>query len=45
MMEEQIIGGKRKMHKEKLCNLYIQPNNIKWIKQVRMRVAWDVGRV
>jgi hypothetical protein len=35
--EDEIVGGWRKLHKEKLNNLYSSPNIIRMIKSRRMR--------
>jgi hypothetical protein len=36
---EEVAGGWRKLHNEKLCNLYASPNIIKMIKSMKIRRA------
>jgi hypothetical protein len=42
---DEVIGGWRKLHNEKLHNLYCSPSIIRIIKSRRMRWAWNVARM
>jgi hypothetical protein len=40
---DDVVGGWRKLHDEKLHNLYSVPSIVRIIKSVRMRCAWHVA--
>jgi hypothetical protein len=40
-----VTGGWRKLHSEKLCNLYSSRNIIRNMKLRKMRWAWHVARM
>jgi hypothetical protein len=42
---EEVAGGLRRLHNEKLCNLYASPNIIRVIKSRRMRWTRHVARM
>jgi hypothetical protein len=42
---DEVTGGWKRLHNEKLHNLYSSPNIIKMIKSRRMRLAWYVARM
>jgi hypothetical protein len=42
---DEVIGGWRKLHNEKLHNLYGSPSIIRMIKSRRMRLAGHVARM
>jgi hypothetical protein len=42
---DEVMGGCRKLHNEKLHNLYSSPSIIRIIKSKRMRWAGHVARV
>jgi hypothetical protein len=42
---EEVTGGWRKLHKEKLHNLHSSPNKIRMVKSRRMRLAGHVARM
>jgi hypothetical protein len=41
----EVIGGRRKLHKEEFHNLYFSPNIVGMIKSKRMRCAGNVVRM
>jgi hypothetical protein len=41
--KDEVLGGWRKLHNEKLHNLYSLPSIIRMIKSSRMRWAWHVA--
>jgi hypothetical protein len=43
--DNKIIGGWRKLHNEKLHNLYSSPNNIRMIKSRGTRGTWHIARM
>jgi hypothetical protein len=43
--KDDVTRGWRKLHYEKLHNLYFSPNVIRIIKSWRMRWAWHVARM
>jgi hypothetical protein len=42
---EEVVGGRRRLHKEELHNLYASSNIIRVIKLWRMRLAGNVARM
>jgi hypothetical protein len=42
---DEVMGGRRELHNEKLHNLYASPNKIGMIKSRRMRSAVRVARM
>jgi hypothetical protein len=42
---DRVTGGWRKLHNEKLNNLYSSPNIIRIIKSRKMRLAGDVAQM
>jgi hypothetical protein len=42
-MRDEVTGGWRKLHNEKLHNLYSAPSIIRMIKSRRVRWAWHVA--
>jgi hypothetical protein len=44
-MRDEVIGGWRKLHNEKLHNLYSSPSIIRMIKSRRMRREGHVARM
>jgi hypothetical protein len=42
---DEVTGGWRKLHNEKLHNLYSSPSVIRMVKSRRMRWAWHVARM
>jgi hypothetical protein len=43
--KDEVIGGRKKLHNEKLHNLYLSPNIIRTIKSRRMKWAGHVARM
>jgi hypothetical protein len=43
LKRDEVTGGWRKLHNEKLHNLYSSPSIIRMIKSRRMRWVWQVA--
>jgi hypothetical protein len=45
LKRDEVTGGWKKLHNEKLHNLYSSPSIVRTIKTSRMRWAWHVARM